>query len=912
VQFCAIGSVKSNIGHLEAAAGIAGVAKIVLQMKHRMLAPSLHAGELNKNIDFERSPFYVQRELSPWKTPVVEENGMKREIPRLAGISAFGAGGANAHVIIGEYIPDNYAEKPTDPETPHQETASFIVLSARNEMQLMEKARQLLTFVSEETTGSRNELLRMAYTLQTGREEMEERLGIKAASVEELKEKLGLFLTEKRDDRKLDPSADWIRGGAKYPKRMHLPVYPFERTKYWLPGTSAERKGDSPATGKKWIFTGERWVVKPFAEDVDWTGRLRQQAGKRICIVFSREEDRSGLTILLERLTRAAGLNALELNVLHVGQITVEAFKKDPPDVVMLFGPQKETNPASQFVESDIFHVYTLSKCLMEAVWGKFIRIYYIFETGESDQRLDCEALSGFFRSAVRENEQHVWTSIRLDHTSDASGKMPILLREWLSDEPGDLHSGICVEVQYPHGQRQVKELVETRPDLSSGPSSVPVFRKGGTYIVAGGMGYIGGMLLEQLARKYKANLIILSRNDPDVLRKEQCRKLERMGAKLYYEAVDITDLMTLRLVYKRLKQKVGDIHGVINLTRAHESRGIVGKDWGSFLRVSRVKVMGTLNLDDVTRDEQLDVFMSFCSMGAYGARGDSDYAFSVAFQNAFTRYRDRSQKEGARHGRAISFCWGPWDGGKSFSGSGDNGRPAGIDGIDMRSAFSLIEAAGQYTDPVVGICAVVDEDKARITLGLKMPDQHRAEDPAATGIRMSIDKWEQENRMGRPVTIGDIRRLILMEEVNRLDIALVERIYKLCFDGDAARSAGSDMPEKDGLDNEKDGLDTRKDRLANEKDGLDTRKDRLANGKDWPDTLNAVREILMQVLQLENIDEERTLQSYGLDSIIAVRASAKLEKRLKCEVRPGWLIEYPTVKELAGHLNGLLQLSST
>jgi acyl transferase domain-containing protein/aryl carrier-like protein/UDP-glucose 4-epimerase len=898
VQFCAIGSVKSNIGHLEAAAGIAGVAKIVLQMKHRMLAPSLHAGELNKNIDFERSPFYVQRELSAWDTPVVEENGMKRELPRLASISAFGAGGANAHVIIGEYIPDAGSEKPTEPENLHKETAAFIVLSARNEKQLMEKARQLLAFIDEEITDNRHELLRMAYTLQTGREEMEERLGFRAASVEELREKLRSLSMGKGDDREAGLLTDWVRGGtiewsrlytggingAKDPKRMHLPVYPFERTKYWLPGVAAERKSARPVAAKKWIFTGERWVIKPFAEDIDWTARLRQQAGKRICIVYSTEEDRRELSILLERLTKAAGLNSPEVGVLHVSQVTVEAFKKDPPDVVMLFGPQKGTNPSVQFVENDIFQVYTLSKCLMQAAWEKFIRIYYIFETGESDQRLDCEALSGFFRSAVRENEQHVWTSIRLDDTSGALSKMQVLLREWLSDEPGALHPGICVEVRHLHDHRHVKELVEIRPDISSASSSVPVFRNGGTYIVAGGMGYIGRMLLEQLAGKYKATLVVLSRSDPDAPGKEQCRKLEMMGAKVYYQVVDVTDLMALRQVYQKIKQEAGDIHGVINLTRAHESRSIAGKDWGSFLRVSRVKIMSTLNLDEVTRDEHLDVFMTFCSMGAYGARGDSDYAFSVAFQNAFVRYRDRSQKEGARQGMAISFCWGPWEGGKSFFGSGEDRRPAGIDGIDMRSAFSLIEAARQYTDPVIGICAVLDEDKARETLALGSPDQHPMQDPAAARIGMSIGQWEQESGMGRPITIDDILRVISMEEVKRLDIALVERIYKLCFEGDATRSAGLDASEKDGR----------------------------GNRNDLPDSLNAVREILMQVLQIENIDEGRTLQSYGLDSIIAVRASARLEKRLKCEVRPGWLIEYPTVKELAGYLNGLLQLSST
>ncbi|WP_237706224.1 type I polyketide synthase [Ornithinibacillus scapharcae] len=103
LQYCAIGSAKSNIGHLEGAAGIAGLMKAILQMKNGQIAPTLHADELNPLIDFANSPFYVQRELKEWSRPVLELSGMRKEYPRIAGVSSFGAGGANAHVIIEEY-----------------------------------------------------------------------------------------------------------------------------------------------------------------------------------------------------------------------------------------------------------------------------------------------------------------------------------------------------------------------------------------------------------------------------------------------------------------------------------------------------------------------------------------------------------------------------------------------------------------------------------------------------------------------------------------------------------------------------------------------------------------------------------------------------------------------------------------
>ncbi|MEU8367268.1 SDR family NAD(P)-dependent oxidoreductase [Micromonospora tulbaghiae] len=94
---CAIGSVKSNIGHLEGAAGIAGLTKVLLQLRHRALVPSLHAEELNPHIDFAAVPLRVQRTLEPWTPPP--------GVPRRAGVSAFGAGGTNAHVLVEEFAP---------------------------------------------------------------------------------------------------------------------------------------------------------------------------------------------------------------------------------------------------------------------------------------------------------------------------------------------------------------------------------------------------------------------------------------------------------------------------------------------------------------------------------------------------------------------------------------------------------------------------------------------------------------------------------------------------------------------------------------------------------------------------------------------------------------------------------------
>ncbi|MCY9078407.1 SDR family NAD(P)-dependent oxidoreductase [Bacillus inaquosorum] len=140
-QYCSIGSVKSNIGHLEAAAGIAGLTKVLIQMKLKKLFPSIHAETLNPNIDFEASPFYVQRSLQDWEKPNLKESGKEVSVPRRAGISSFGAGGTNVHVILEEYEEANKSAEQFEKE-PH-----VVLLSAKNNERLLEYADKMKEYI---------------------------------------------------------------------------------------------------------------------------------------------------------------------------------------------------------------------------------------------------------------------------------------------------------------------------------------------------------------------------------------------------------------------------------------------------------------------------------------------------------------------------------------------------------------------------------------------------------------------------------------------------------------------------------------------------------------------------------------------------------------------------------------------
>lgn len=144
-QYCAIGSVKTNVGHLESAAGVVSIAKVILQMKNKQLVPSLLSEKLNPNINFKDSPFYVQHKLEEWKQPVIKENGVEKKYPRRAGISSFGAGGANVHVLMEEY------ENPINLPSRKIQGPYIFVLTAKNADRLKVYAERIVKFIRKNT-----------------------------------------------------------------------------------------------------------------------------------------------------------------------------------------------------------------------------------------------------------------------------------------------------------------------------------------------------------------------------------------------------------------------------------------------------------------------------------------------------------------------------------------------------------------------------------------------------------------------------------------------------------------------------------------------------------------------------------------------------------------------------------------
>ena len=303
-RFCAIGSLKANIGHTGAAAGVLALIKVLLSLKYKQMAPSINFEKPNDHIAFESSPVFINRSLRDWRT--------NSKGSRLAAISSFGFSGTNAHMVVEEYSDEGSGnvdghsvscDRFGSPVSPNarlrvQDSRNvsegspavrdselrikgpcLVVLSAKNEARLQEMAKNLCTYLTINPSRWKPVNLRdLAYTLQIGREAMEERLAIIVRSLQELEEKLEGFVEGQKDiedlyrgqvkrnddtlavfaaDEELQEAIEkwiqrgkysklldlWVKGlvldwSALYeelkPHRISVPTYPFSKERYWI------------------------------------------------------------------------------------------------------------------------------------------------------------------------------------------------------------------------------------------------------------------------------------------------------------------------------------------------------------------------------------------------------------------------------------------------------------------------------------------------------------------------------------------------------------------------------------------------------------------------------------------------------------------------------------------------------
>ena len=273
---CAISSVKTNIGHLEAASGMASVVKVVQALKNQVIPPLIHYTNQNPYCEFDQGRLYVAQQKEPF-TPYVDAHTGKAQ-PRRAGISAFGIGGVNSHLIIEEYVAE-----PAKKKEPKTKEYAFIC-SAKSVASLKQYLMNIRQFVTEnEHQASDIEqrifLQQLCYTMQVGRDGFVVRFAVLVHSIEELVEKIDYYMNgvvepttyycenirkHEKWSEEMEQQLDYVQfmrdsvmendynrilqywsKGLQLPweclyeqesfTRLHVPTYPFEKQRYWIP-----------------------------------------------------------------------------------------------------------------------------------------------------------------------------------------------------------------------------------------------------------------------------------------------------------------------------------------------------------------------------------------------------------------------------------------------------------------------------------------------------------------------------------------------------------------------------------------------------------------------------------------------------------------------------------------------------
>ncbi|PRA40675.1 hypothetical protein CQ061_30925, partial [Paenibacillus sp. MYb67] len=758
---CAIGSAKSNIGHCESAAGIAAVTKVLLQLQHGELAPSLHAEKTNPNIDFTQSPFLVQKLLEPWKRPEID--GV--QIPRRAGVSSFGAGGANAHIIIEEYTPTSMYPEPITVGEDHPESPVIVVLSARNQERLLAKAKDLLEVLC---TGiyEDSDMRSLSYTLQVGRESMEERLGLLAVSIDELILKLKEYIDQANDmethasqnlfytghvkkgkemlsilsrDEDMEEMVNrwmqkgqhekllelWVQGlnldwntlyvAEGKPQRIGLPTYPFTRERYWVPqqaqaNTISESKveeGTSPAEPSK--ASDHTLMLTPIWEVIDKTEKSEFNPGNKRWLVIG------GTTEQWEMIHQIHAKSIRMDAEIAVDPVSLmNALKKvDSIDHIIWLSnhmslPPKSLNHFIAAQNTGVKNVFRIIKAMIEMGYGSR-PLEWSFLTCQtqsvwpSDPVHPVDAgVHGLASSMAQEFPQ--WCVRLVD--LQAGNINAHSIRTALSLEP----KGIGDLQVHRNDRWYGQELVRLE---SNAPHDNNNYRHGGIYVVIGGAGGIGEVWSEYMIRTYQARVIWIGRSEyNDEIRHKQNR-LSALGAAPEYISANAANEEDLMGAYITIKSRFKTINGIVHSAIVLQDGSLEQMTEEQFQHVFTAKLDVSVVMANIFAKENLDFVLFFSSMNSFTRRpGQSNYSAGCMFKDSFAHWLRQSWTCPVK-----IMNWGFWGNiGRVASleyrermdrmGVGSIEAPEAMEALEMLMSLDLTQAALLKTKahPIPGI----------------------------------------------------------------------------------------------------------------------------------------------------------------------------------------------------------------
>lgn len=692
-QFCAISSVKSNIGHLYDAAGIAGLIKATLSLREKKLPPSINFKIPNRTINFEQSPIYVNTKLREWK---------EGETPRRCGISSFGISGTNCHIVLEE-APLKIQEESSEP--------SILTLSARTTENLSKLIDRYIQFCNISTFNYRE----FCYTANTGRTHHQFRVSFivnsnndllnklkllkgkefnstalplgfyygkvvelsleKPAQLVQLNEVKGILHEGDSVDTLLEVCKKYVEGYSipwdliykKRPKKISIPTYPFSKTSCWI-NTSKRKKeiGTSYYSG--------HWKLLGLAD------RARVQCKKTL--VFT-DEGSIARSIGEEFKKRGREIHEVEFGKCYEeispNKTIITGLLDDYNKLIKRVGPIDQVIHFSTIgLNVDIEEINYLEKSQIRGVKSLFYLVKAIVKHSH-EQKIDFALVTDFSMSVTGEEK------IIKPENASISGLARVINKEFpkficrIIDLDGEVSINVLLDeieshskhhqVAYRRENRYVQELGEVT--LPREYNNEQVFKDNGVYLITGGLGDLGFEFAKTIANSKKARLILINRSpipdrntwathDQSSGRQleyiNKIKTLEHLGSEVVTFQADISDFQSMSRIVDSVKSQYGGIDGIIHAAGIGASIPIMDMTDANFDSVSRVKIQGTWILDELTKDQKLDFFVLFSSIASwFPAIGQGDYCAASRYLDSFSEYRNKKGK------KTISINWSTW-----------------------------------------------------------------------------------------------------------------------------------------------------------------------------------------------------------------------------------------------------------
>lgn len=651
-QPCHVGSIKANIGHLYEGSGILGLISATLAMRNATIPPLANFVSPNPRLELAEGPIRVATEPRTW------EPGRE---PRRSGVSAFGLGGTNCHVVLEEYLA-------TEPRAKVGPGTYPFMMSAHTETSLKQLVDRFVGYIDSGALAD-VDIDDVCYTSNLARTSHRHRLALGVSSVADLRERLASVgapwspvystVADWTGSVAVEPDELWhqaaqsfidgepVAAEALYPHRrprlVSLPLYTFEDEPFWVPFPDSwrERLNAPEAPGS---LTHRIEFVEVAA------GRVPDTPVKALALI---DQDPAVEKVLSASLP--------ETEMLRLGNdfvITEDGLERVADLVVdegythLIFALAFEGEPASDVGELDkrlhknLFGLFLLAKGLAAA--GASVSLVVLTRTALAALPGDPvvgenSTLAGLAKGIARENTSVPTVFIDVDVLAQPDAVRAAVL----SDE-----GGIIVL----RGDRRYRELFSELPSDEFGVEA-GYLKPGGTYLITGGTGALGLATAHAFAERQRGiNLVLLSRSGPAAAIGDFAEKVSDLGARLYVVQADAGDADSLTRAVTYIQHRFGRIDGIVHAAGIGADGIIAFRDLSEVEKVVRPKVVGAFVLDQITRHDRPDFIVHYSSSAAvFPVPGAADYAAA----NYYLDNIARAAADPACH--VVTIDWHAW-----------------------------------------------------------------------------------------------------------------------------------------------------------------------------------------------------------------------------------------------------------